>query len=222
MVIPWHYAGLDILLVLVQVNVALGALYIGLPVARYRVRLYDSIIDLLARQSFSESDVWGEQLRRPSIQKAYNQVSLWVGEILENKAGELEQVVTRVFDPEAQKEDQDAEELDWQYRWFRSNWDRVVVTIVNFLPVYLVLGPFAFPACEPPVWLLASTIFAGHAILVSHLYIGRTMVIKQTDAFKASLRVAVNVLKAGATSNLVIRRRPIPRKSPPNPHKGPQ
>ena len=75
-------SALDILLILVQINVAIGMLYVGLPAARYRNKLRANMLRelRLQRDAFSDTDVsweiYGNCLRQKDFQKAHNYLSM--------------------------------------------------------------------------------------------------------------------------------------------------
>ena len=142
--IDWAASALDMLLAFVQINVAIGTLYAGLPAARYRNKLQDNMLRELERKSdvFKDADVWskdnyGERLRQVDFQKAHNYLSMWIEEMFESQAVvEFDQVVVRfLLNPtHTVEQDYERENAPRSYRWFKSDWDRKVVVLTTFAP----------------------------------------------------------------------------------------
>ena len=82
---------LQTLLTWIQISVAAGLLYVGLPAARYRSKLLDAIAELLKNEAplmdndHQKRSAYSESLRSPTFQEKHNLVATWIGELLESK-----------------------------------------------------------------------------------------------------------------------------------------
>ena len=73
---------LDILLCLLQINVAIGILYIGLPTARYRNRLHSEITKIMrGRESEIERVAYRDAMLNQKFADTHYYVSMWLQEI---------------------------------------------------------------------------------------------------------------------------------------------
>ena len=136
---------LETLLAWIQINVAAGLLYIGLPAARHRNKLLDAIAERLEAESFEDEELWSRNsyldlLRGPKFQKAHNLVATWFSELLESKTSKLSAVTAQFFAP--QSED-GANKPPYSYLWFKNNLDKGMVILATFSSAYLFLLPFS-------------------------------------------------------------------------------
>ena len=212
--IDWAASALDILLAFVQINVAIGTLYAGLPAARYRSKLRDNILRELKRKSdvFKDADVWskdnyGERLRQVDFQKAHNYLSMWVEEILESQAVvEFDQVVVRFLQNPTHSVEQDYEKENAprSYRWFKSDWDRKVVVFTTFAPLVLLLVDFFLhQSLRPTIPFLIISIAVGLIAVAVHLWLGTEMVRTHTDKFRNAFGKIETKLKQSAATPLL-------------------
>ena len=217
--INWAEAALGILLALVQINVAVGMLYAGLPAARYRNKLKNNMLEELKHQSgaFKDIDIsWANYsncLLSKDFQSSHNYLTVWIEEILKGQdLSQFDDVVVRFLENLTKPDGKGskADNPSCSYWWFKNDWDRWVVVPMTFAPVtLLIVAPF-LPSClQPPAGLLFLTVSAGLVSVAIHLWLGSKMVKGHTDKFRKEFRKMETSLNEGAVANSLLKDAPV-------------
>lgn len=119
------------LLALAATTMGIGALYYGLPVARYRKKLHNAIEEALRSQSYAEDihEKISENLRDDiSFSMDYHTLAMWYSELPGSTREELKGTVADVFDGVSQ-----TGELPSYYVWFKYNFDKFTSLLIAVL-----------------------------------------------------------------------------------------
>ena len=116
---------LDVVLSLLQVNVALGILYIGLEAARYRNKLHRNIVSAVSRQTPDSGQFDGDSYKAKvlddeDLTDAYRYVSTWLAHLPSEYADQIKDTPVWVLMGNIENY-KPAPRL---YNWYRRNWDR--------------------------------------------------------------------------------------------------
>ena len=192
---------MDELLSLLQINIALGILYIGLRGGRYRqklLRLLAKLIDHRAQQ-FREAPEYDRLAGvDDKFQKRHHAVARWVSELPADRMDDID-AVTRRFAT--------TKRPPLLYRWFRGNWDkRVCFTVLTILGiamswsvVYLgddVLG-------SPALRIMYGLIALGQVLVSFHVVVGSWMV----SHYSSQCERALDYLEAETRAKVFVSQR---------------
>ena len=209
---------LDVVLALLQISMALGILYLALPEARYRDKLYGHIAEAFKAQD----DLGGDHdevsllLRRRAFNETYHRVMMWREELPNEYDDELKDTPARLFPREAGRNPETAnEDLPREYRTFKANtdvrWCFAIAEVLPILATWLLAGleaGFSIPAyLEIPfdVPMSVEVIFhaGGYVTALTaqvsvgrFVWLGRRMVSKRTEQFKDCLSDVVSKVAA--------------------------
>ena len=121
---------MDELLSLLQINIALGILYIGLRGGRYRDKLLRSLAELIGNraQQFREAPEYDRLAGiDDKFQKRHHAVARWVSELPADRLADMDTVTRRFATTKSPP---------LLYRWFRDNWDkRICFTVLTVLGI---------------------------------------------------------------------------------------
>lgn len=125
---------LDTLLSLLQIAIALGLFYIGLPRARYRKILLEKIGRAYDR-AFDQAEPDLEHTYREllgndrNFADAHHEILKWLGELSARRNDVSDSWYG--FWPKGK-----AVDLPWQYRWYKTNGDRwIVFVLTSAIPI---------------------------------------------------------------------------------------
>lgn len=128
---------MDELLSLLQINIALGILHIGLRGGRYREKLLRSLAELIdtRAQQFREALEYDRLAGiDDKFQRRHHAVARWVSELPADRMDDID-AVTRRFTTTKMP--------PLLYRWFRGHWDKrvcfTVLTILGIAMTWLVV-----------------------------------------------------------------------------------
>ena len=190
---------LDILLSMLQINVALGILYIGLEVARYRKRLTAQLeeikqteVDILVldadgKLSETRLKAYRNLLGRDSdFGTAHYYLCTWIGELPVRQdvdsgepEAELFSQVERVPEPPR------------LYRWYRGDLDRWTTFVVtSLIPIGLTWGLVMYTddILKFHSWVYVFLI-AGQSLVAAHVIAGWLMVRHYTKKFSVAVKL---------------------------------
>ena len=165
---------MDELLSLLQINIALGILYIGLRGGRYREKLLRALAELIGNreQQFREAPEYDRLAGiDDKFQKRHHAVARWVSELPADRMDDMD-AVTRRFAT--------TKKPPLLYRWFRGHWDkRVCFTVLTILGIAMswsvvYLGDDAL--CSPSSWIMYGLIALGQVLIAFHVVVGSWMV----------------------------------------------
>ena len=203
----------DALFGVLTINIAIGALYWGLPAARYRDRLFDEIA-----AAFRALEV-PDQTDQPSIHNRlmddhrigysehYHTVSMWRSELPVRYDESIDSTMAGKQFPRRDRQaparwwlrlwrqirhgerQTGRVKLPWRYRWFRMDGDkRTSLWIATIVPVGLV-WPVIFSDTGSSWWWSVYAFLAfGQVWVGSHLWAGHRMVKVHGRGFETALR----------------------------------
>ena len=210
---------LDILLSMLQINVALGILYIGLEVARYRKRLIAQLetikqneVDLLVLDadgnlSDSRLNAYSNLLGRDSnFGKAHYYLCTWVCELpvrQDMDSGELE---ADLFSQ--------AERMPKPprlYRWFKGDLDRWTTFVVtSLIPIGLTWGLVIHPdyilKFQSSVYV---ALIVGQACVVAHVVAGWLMVKHYIKKFSEAVKLLRDSIDKHEAQAIVVKSKEV-------------
>lgn len=204
------------LLAVLQINVALGILYVSLKDLRFRGVLYGSISGLLDAYQFSElykpesKDV---RLQLLDSNKKFSEhchiIRSWILELPEFYQNRISDVLFSIrqtqgisqeaeaHQPKSEKPDKDKSDdnrLLKQHRWFRDDTDKAWVWRATILPSLVALWIFVFPSLPIIFCYLACAIaLAGQFTLVFFYFVGRRVSQKPVSILEDSLEMVMNI-----------------------------
>ena len=191
----------DLLIALLQVNIASGFFYVGLQAARYRNRLYDRIVDLfnskfsIYRSSLPER--YSRQLRTDGeFSQAHYKVAMWIIELPSEYDSRLRRRIKKPFTGA-----QNTGQLPKIYRWYKSNYDRwatfALCSVVPILLIWYLALRGENDLSTSMTWVIIVTIFLGHVCAMSHVLIGwRIVVDKYQQEFSDALEYLIRAAPA--------------------------
>ena len=154
-------------LAMVTITIALGLMYVSLPGARYREKLFNAIVEVFRSREMSECAahrVLG-RLVNNNVSTHYQTLSMWWAELPAGKRDKMPRPYPALFESGT-----DRRKAPRSYRWFRYNIDRGVVFIVSVaVPIILLwlVVLDVLQACEVPwiEWMaIAQALVAGHVV----------------------------------------------------------
>ena len=196
---------------MLQVNIALGILYWALREARYRRRLFNSIVGSFKSRPMKDwgpvgREALGELLIGDSeFAASFHRVSSWRRALPGSYDDELEDTAARMF-PRASPPTDSSEmrrsswralekwrgELPITYRWFRSDRDKhTVFAVTTIVPIILLWRIVWHPEVES-LWSYAYIFLgAGQAWVAFNVWLGRHMVKVHGSEFHEELEHVV-------------------------------
>ena len=171
-----HFA--DALLALIQINVAVGLLYIGLPAARYRNKLHVSVFRIIEDYEIKkrpnwEWSVYSKIALDPAHQDNVNYLSALIYQLHRSGVEEVQRCVPKnLFDLIAEWDESSAEKhLPDEYRRFKRHYDKFSVVFFTFAPSILLALNVMFPTLEIPLACYALAVLVGLLVVVELLSI---------------------------------------------------
>ena len=174
---------------MLQVNIALGILYIALRESRYRDKLFDIVVAGFRSQNVSEraAAMLSQRLAKDNdFSMGYHRMAMWRGElsahhlasVAKQPSANLFRSVTKPQTPPK------------VYRWYRSNNDKLACFFASvLLPIAMtwqvVLATEANSTCSS--WHYAA-LALGQVCVGGHVLIGRLMVWWEGRQFTVTLR----------------------------------
>ena len=176
------------LLAMLQVNIALGILYIALRESRYRDKLFEVIAAGFRSEEISDDTVSKldeEVTKSTDVSADYYNLAMWRGELPTEQLTTLAQtsadLFTRVVKPSRPP---------WEYRWFRCNGDKWTCFLFSVLiPIVLMWAVVcgektSFPFSQH----YYDVVLVGQLSVGGHVLLGWWMVWRRGRAFKKKLR----------------------------------
>ena len=157
----------DPTLAMVSITIALGLMYVSLPGARYRERLFNAIVNVFRSREMSECAA-GRVLGRlvdNNVSTHYQTLSMWWAELPLEKRDQVPDPYPTLFDSGT-----DRRKAPRSYRWFRYNVDRgavfvVAVTVPITLLWMVVLGIVQASEVSWIGWIaVGQVLVAGHVV----------------------------------------------------------
>ena len=169
------------LLALAATTIAIGALYYGLPVARYRNKIQQGIEEAFRSQSFYETK---EEINEKIPQNYYlsddfHKLAMWWSELPASTRALLPQNVEAIFEDVTIKRG-----TPWHYNWFKSDGDKyAVLTIAVIVPLVCLWLIHWIPEChiEPFLPAYQWILLVGQLTVAAHMIGGSIMVKVQTE-----------------------------------------
>lgn len=184
------------LLALAATTMGIGALYYGLPVARYRKKLHNAIEEALRSQSYSKDihDKISKNLREDnSFARDYHSLAMWYSELPGSTREELKGTVADVFEGVSQ-----TGELPAYYEWFKYNIDKatslLLAVLVPLVGLWLLHYYPDFVEkhshwCE--LWLVFAQVW-----VISHMLIGTIALNIEALSIKARLSTLITKVES--------------------------
>lgn len=201
-----HYA--DALLALIQINVAVGLLYIGLPAARYRNRLHRSVFRIIEdyginRRPNWEWSVYSKIALDPAHQDNVNYLSALIYQLHKSGVDEVQSHVPKnLFDLISEWDESSAEKhLPDEYLLFKRHYDKFGVVFFTFAPSILLALNVMFPKLEISLSCYALAVLVGLLVVVIVLVLGWQLVEKQSDKLAKVLDEVDTALSRKTVSN---------------------
>ena len=206
---------LDVVLAMLQVNIAVGVLYWALPAARYRERLFQSISESFKNrptETDKTSGLVGELLRDQDFSVSYHIVSNWRRALPERYDDGLEKTSAPLFSKAAAPPG-DSNSRPWRerlkswlrvlplsYRWFRSDFDKYTVfALTSIVPIGLVWHLAFHPQMDTAGWFGIYVVLAvGQTFAVANVLSGVRMVNVQAKRFDNALEYVVIAVEQAA------------------------
>lgn len=188
-------------LTLLGINVGMGFVYYALPVARYRLSLFQAIADLNRSEPVPENSaqVLRERLPDdPQFRHSYDILAFWLGELPDEHVQELrkwpESTVLSITTPSGSPL---SDRTHKRYRWFKGDWDRrTCILVCSVVPIIVIWGSwFADPASQMWSQIGAWCAFIGQVWVAAHVRMGRRMVVSSASEFGAALGLVVRNLQ---------------------------
>ena len=187
---------LDVVLSLLQVNVALGILYIGLEAARYRNKLHRNIVSAVGRQTpeseqFDANSFKAKILDDETLTSAYRYVSTWLVRLPSEYADQIKDTpvwaLMRNIEP--------SKKAPKPYNWYRSNWDRrstfAICTMLSIANTFALLW-LPLSCIKPATYFV---IFLGLAWVSGNVALGEWMSSSHSGKFDSNLESLIESLE---------------------------
>ena len=207
---------LDPVLALLQVSTALGVLYLALPEARYRDKLFRQVVGAFKEQEVEDvgdenADV--DDRIPPSLHRQtrfsdlyHKAIMTWREELPEHHDEKLEGTSAWYFPREAGRKPEEAtERLPAEYQVFKSDTDIKVVFWVAVIAPILAMWALAVPEWLPaalPLWVTPSLHTISYVLAVCgqlcvgyYVGKGRKMVDVHAAHFQRALNDAVSMIE---------------------------
>lgn len=215
-----------ILLCMLQINVALGILYIGLQPARYRNRIYKNIVvecignaDTLRQLggSTKHKDGYNSKVAGDTnLSNCHHTVAMWVGELPEAYRKDLPSDMPTNIN----RHDSGTLEVPpWDYRWFKSNFDgNVIIFMCSIIPIiYLWL---LLPLQDLCWWIISGYVlfFIGQCLIIFNIWFGNRIATNYSEKFATALEkvsIAIDESKIEDATSLRRSGQPGPPPIPP-------
>ena len=187
---------LDILLSMMQINIALGILYIGLGVSRYRNRLHEAIVaSIHARvgtRDDSTASIYAQMLDDDDeFREKHDKVSLWIGELPDRYSNQLVGTSAGLFSTKTEG----VQVPPKPYRWYKFNLDRWITFIIaSVIPIGLTWYLAVCPS-NPPPGIIYPVLAIGQVLVAGHVLAGWWMVRHYRDDFSEALKYVVVALE---------------------------
>ena len=181
--------------VMLEVSIAVGVLYVSLPAARYRDRLFDTIV-----AGFKAENDFDIKKAKPELEGLRNRdidvsndsffLAMWLGELPPGRLEELEGTSADLFADATRPSDPPK-----LYLWFRANLDKISsAALCVAIPIAMRWLSSWFPeifsrGCYDAVLVLGQ-LFVGTQVIL-----GIWMVRQQSQAFMDKLRQVVSNVK---------------------------
>ena len=215
------------LLAVLQINIALGILYVNLKDLRFRGVLYDSISSLLDAHQFSKlyepesKDIRLQLLdSNPKFAKHCHTIRSWILELPESYQDHISDILfsvrqtqdtsqeTEAHQPNSEPLDNDKlddNKLLKQHRLFRDDTDKAYVWRVTILPSLMALWIFVFSSLPSISWYVACSIvaFSGQATLVYFYFVGRRVSQKPVSILADSLETVMKIYWKNSASQQI-------------------
>ena len=224
------------LLAVLQINVALGILYVSLKDLRFRGVLYGRISSLLDVHQFSKlyepesKDIRLQLLdSNPIFSKHCHTIRSWILELPESYQDRISDVLfsirqTQDISQKSEAHQPNSEPLDndepddnkllKQHRLFRDDTDKAWVWRVTILPSLMALWIFVFPSLSSIflcVVACAIIAFLGQSTLVYFYFVGRRVSQKPVSILADSLEIVMKIYWKNSASQRIrgaVQRRP--------------
>ena len=192
---------MDELLSLLQINIALGILYIGLRGGRYRDKLLRSLAELIGNraQQFREAPEYDRLAGiDDKFQKRHHAVARWVSELPADRLADMDTVTRRFATTKSPP---------LLYRWFRDNWDkRICFTVLTVLGIAMSWSVVQLgeDALRPPfLGIMYGLIASGQVLIALHVVVGSWMV----SHYSGQCDRALNYLEAETRAEVFVSER---------------
>ena len=174
---------LDLLVSLLQVNIASGFFYVGLRTARYRNKLYAHIVDVFNStfMEFDEKDWLKEYDRQRMANKELSdihfEVAKWLIELpRDHKRKLMHESIRKCFEGA-----QNSEKMPLFYRWYRQHLDRwITFLLCSVLPIGIIwlLSFSETPhVSDTTKVLIIAAVLLGHLCAAGHVLMGWLIVV---------------------------------------------
>ena len=191
-----------VLISIFQLNVTLGILYIGLPEFRFRMGLYDVVIDRINHYRFFEiyegkTDLGQLLASDGAFSERLNEVQDWVIELppeyLEKLPPRINQHI-RNYKPSEKKRDRCLWSL---YKWFANGRDKVLIWILTLVIAFVAIwGRALFPDLLKDYNSIVQIIAGiGFLNIILHLIFGFILPSSFQKKFNASIEYVMNEIK---------------------------
>ena len=180
---------------MLAVNIAFGTLYLGLPAARYRTKLLDSIESRFRSKQYSD-DAKAKLRERLAESKVllhqYHRAATWAKEVTANR---LRNTSASLF--EAVK---DPDPLPLSYRWFKCNGDKgVCFLLLVLLPSTLLWIMVAGLYSQAWLCWYAAALALGQGCVAFHVLLGIWMVWRHGNKLRRALDDCLAAAEMSAT-----------------------
>ena len=198
---------------MLEVSIAVGVLYVSLPAARYREKLFDAIVagfraenTIVSRRTKAALD----RLRSTEspISNDFFVLAMWCGELPPGRRNDVKGTAADFF-----ADVTDPSRPPWSYLWFRANLDK------TFSALFAVAVPIAmrwlsswYPEIVPQDCYNNALVF-GQAFVGVQVLLGTWMVQQQSRIFTKKLRKMVAHVQGTIPSLPPIQPPPPPRPS---------
>lgn len=171
-----------------------GALYYGLPLARHRNKLFQSIDDAIHSQivRIDEKTV-AEKLKADSdLADDYHTLAMWWNELPASIREKSRNIIGSLFEGVSQ-----LRTLPWYYRWFKKNGDKVTCLIVSVIvPLAGLWIVHLFPfVIERHMWFCELWLVSAQVWVIGHMIGGSWMVHISGKRINEKLSTVITKLK---------------------------
>ena len=194
------------LLAMLQINIALGILYVALRESRYRDKLFDGIENAFRNENMREEgndddvrddDVAVElrerMVRDSQVSTDYHSLAMWYGELSEDRRNRIVGTSADLI------EITDPGKPPRVYRWYRWHGDKIACFLLTVLIPIGMLWTLIFGSGSKQevatgyYWALG----IGQMSIAGHVMVGRVMVWTLGYKFRKTLRRFVTAVEKG-------------------------